>query len=408
MKSPARFIWAANASGWRKRAESRRIASSKTGAPVKAKLVIGADGVHSVVRAALFGAAEAAILRHHRVARRRADGAPSGVVSRAASAPIGSVPAATSCIIRCAAGTLLNFVGMRERADWTVEGWNVRGTTEELLNDFRGWHADVHAHHPQHRRAVQMGAGAAPDHGGLEQGPLHAARRRLPSDGAVSCARRRHGARGRLGAGALPGKISGRSCHGVCALRGGAPRRAPTRSSTGSADMIPALPQPGDGRRRCRASPCRAGMASRIASRSATTGCSPTTRSRSRCNRARRPLSACGCGISSAALSSVLSSSVSPVSLHAGSECRCRRADRYIPRSARRPAHAGQRLARPQDREGAFEAAQVEGFFRHGRVANAVTRPYHKGDGPAGISGFLSCRCASSALPAGVAPARRR
>jgi salicylate hydroxylase len=33
---------------------------------------------------------------------------------------------------------------MGER-DWTVEGWNVRGTTEEVLKDFRGWHADVHA-----------------------------------------------------------------------------------------------------------------------------------------------------------------------------------------------------------------------------------------------------------------------
>jgi salicylate hydroxylase len=43
------------------------------------------------------------------------------------------------------AGTLLNFVGVGERADWTVEGWNVRGTTEEVLNDFPGWHADVHA-----------------------------------------------------------------------------------------------------------------------------------------------------------------------------------------------------------------------------------------------------------------------
>ena len=43
------------------------------------------------------------------------------------------------------AGTLLNFVGMGERTDWTVEGWNVRGTTEEVLNDFRGWHADVQA-----------------------------------------------------------------------------------------------------------------------------------------------------------------------------------------------------------------------------------------------------------------------
>jgi len=43
------------------------------------------------------------------------------------------------------AGTLLNFVAIIERADWTVEGWNIRGTTEELAGDLRGWHADVHA-----------------------------------------------------------------------------------------------------------------------------------------------------------------------------------------------------------------------------------------------------------------------
>src|SRR4029077_10310325 len=42
-------------------------------------------------------------------------------------------------------GRLLNVVGVSERADWTVEGWNVRGTTEEALNDFPGWHPDVHA-----------------------------------------------------------------------------------------------------------------------------------------------------------------------------------------------------------------------------------------------------------------------
>jgi salicylate hydroxylase len=42
------------------------------------------------------------------------------------------------------AGKLLNFVGMGER-DWHVEGWNVRGTTEEVLGDFQGWHEDVHA-----------------------------------------------------------------------------------------------------------------------------------------------------------------------------------------------------------------------------------------------------------------------
>jgi salicylate hydroxylase len=42
-------------------------------------------------------------------------------------------------------GTLLNFVGTAERSDWQVESWTERGTTEEALNDFKGWNADVEA-----------------------------------------------------------------------------------------------------------------------------------------------------------------------------------------------------------------------------------------------------------------------
>ncbi len=40
-------------------------------------------------------------------------------------------------------GTLFNFVGMVERSDWLVESWTERGTTEEALNDFKGWNEDI-------------------------------------------------------------------------------------------------------------------------------------------------------------------------------------------------------------------------------------------------------------------------
>jgi salicylate hydroxylase len=39
----------------------------------------------------------------------------------------------------------MNFISFIERTDWQVESWTVRGTTEELANDFRGWHPDLHA-----------------------------------------------------------------------------------------------------------------------------------------------------------------------------------------------------------------------------------------------------------------------
>jgi salicylate hydroxylase len=114
------------------------------GATVTTKLVIGADGVHSVVRASLFVAVKPAFC---------------GIVAWRGVVPMDRVPPSISRTIGTnwvgpgshvvhyplRAGSLLNIVGVTERADWAVEGWNVRGTTEEAVNDFPGWHADVHA-----------------------------------------------------------------------------------------------------------------------------------------------------------------------------------------------------------------------------------------------------------------------
>jgi salicylate hydroxylase len=116
----------------------------ETGEAVTAKLIVGADGVQSVVRASLFGAPKPEFC---------------GITAWRGVVPMEHVPPSISRTIGTnwvgpgghvvhyplRAGRLLNFVGMGERTDWTVEGWNVRGTTEEVLNDFRGWHADVHA-----------------------------------------------------------------------------------------------------------------------------------------------------------------------------------------------------------------------------------------------------------------------
>jgi salicylate hydroxylase len=42
-------------------------------------------------------------------------------------------------------GEIMNFISFVERDDWKVESWTVQGTTDELANDFHGWHPDVHA-----------------------------------------------------------------------------------------------------------------------------------------------------------------------------------------------------------------------------------------------------------------------
>jgi salicylate hydroxylase len=41
-------------------------------------------------------------------------------------------------------GELVNFVGAVEGNRWEVESWSETGTHAECLNDFKGWHEDVH------------------------------------------------------------------------------------------------------------------------------------------------------------------------------------------------------------------------------------------------------------------------
>jgi salicylate hydroxylase len=104
--------------------------------------LIGADGVHSKVRQALFGKdqpeftglmAWRGVIDMNRLpeAMRRKVGmnwvGPGGhVVNYALNV-----------------GRLMNFVGIRERGDWLVESWNQAGTREECAADFVGWHDDI-------------------------------------------------------------------------------------------------------------------------------------------------------------------------------------------------------------------------------------------------------------------------
>ena len=42
-------------------------------------------------------------------------------------------------------GALMNFVGAIEGQRWDIESWSEKGSTEECLNDFVGWHPDIQA-----------------------------------------------------------------------------------------------------------------------------------------------------------------------------------------------------------------------------------------------------------------------
>jgi salicylate hydroxylase len=108
---------------------------------VRGRLAIGADGVHSAVRAAVFDAGRpefTGIMAWRGViARERLQRA----MPLAGTNWIGPGRHVVHYPLR--RGELLNFVGIVERDDWRIESWTAQGTRGECLADFAGWHGDV-------------------------------------------------------------------------------------------------------------------------------------------------------------------------------------------------------------------------------------------------------------------------
>jgi salicylate hydroxylase len=114
------------------------------GATATAPIAVGADGVQSRVRLAVFGADRpeftGIVAWRVLVPRERV---PAGIRMNVGTNWVGPGGHCVHYPVR--GGALLNFVGLLERDDWRVESWNVQGTQDEFVNDFRNWHPDIHA-----------------------------------------------------------------------------------------------------------------------------------------------------------------------------------------------------------------------------------------------------------------------
>lgn len=109
---------------------------------VRGDVLIGTDGVHSKIRQGLFGQDQPAftgLMAWRGVI-------PMDRLPERMRRPVGTNwvgPGAHIVHYPLHAGSLMNFVGVVERSDWQVESWSVSGSTEECLNDFRGWNEDI-------------------------------------------------------------------------------------------------------------------------------------------------------------------------------------------------------------------------------------------------------------------------
>ena len=114
-----------------------------TGEHITGDALLGADGVHSIIRRQLFGDDTAQF---------------TGCIAWRGLIPVAKLPPRFSrnvgvnwvgpgghvinYLLRRA--ELFNFVGIVERGDWRVESWTEKGTREECAADFPGWHDDIH------------------------------------------------------------------------------------------------------------------------------------------------------------------------------------------------------------------------------------------------------------------------
>ncbi len=132
----------ARCTGFEQDAGGVTLLMEKHGARMCGDALIGADGVHSRIRQGLFGADKPEF---------------TGIMAWRGVIPMDRLPARMRRMVGTNwvgpgghivhyplnAGCLMNFVGVRERSDWQVESWSVRGTTEEFRKDFAGWNEDI-------------------------------------------------------------------------------------------------------------------------------------------------------------------------------------------------------------------------------------------------------------------------
>ena len=125
-------------------AHGNRVRLDMENGSAEGDLLIGADGLNSKIRETMMGPMPGrftnALAWRGLVPMERLKPHQRGP---RVSTWVGPTAHVTVYPVRWRGSELLTFSGQVERSDWTLESWSEKGSAEECLNDFAGWHPDV-------------------------------------------------------------------------------------------------------------------------------------------------------------------------------------------------------------------------------------------------------------------------
>lgn len=138
---PAKVSFGAAFTGLR-REGARTVACFGDGGEYAADLVVGADGVRSMVRAGLWGAEPASYTGHMCWrALVPVDRHPLPFVTPTSSFWMGPKGHVVTYYVK--GGAMVNIVAVNENSDWVEESWTVKSSRAELLGAFADWHENL-------------------------------------------------------------------------------------------------------------------------------------------------------------------------------------------------------------------------------------------------------------------------
>jgi len=112
------------------------------GQVLEADAVIGADGIHSVVRASLFGQSSPRFTGNACWrGMTPVDALPPELITSDMTVWTGPGASVVHYYIR--GGALVNWIAAFESDSWAEESWTAQGTREEAVNRFADWHPTV-------------------------------------------------------------------------------------------------------------------------------------------------------------------------------------------------------------------------------------------------------------------------